>query len=52
MKELSLCFSKGSYESFARREVAAGFQEFKKKVFARDHNKCLFVGLELQSTCG
>ena len=44
MTELNLCFSKGAYEVFAKREIAAGFQEFKKKVFARDHNKCLFCG--------
>lgn len=44
MSELNLTFSKGTYEAFSRREIAPGFQEFKQKVFLRDHSKCTYCG--------
>ena len=44
MVSLNLRFSKGSYETFSKREVAKGFDGFKKKIFERDHYKCIYCG--------
>ena len=49
MKVLNLRFARESYDMFSRREIAPGFEEFKKKVFSRDHNKCMYCGFRATS---
>ena len=44
MVALELKFSRGSYETFAKRECMDGFVTFKKKVLERDHYKCAYCG--------